>query len=473
MISATVLLINYAKGYRPDLENRGLKATGLLVASSDPKGAQVYLNGELITATDDTLTLDPGEYMVEIRKAGFIPWKKQLLIEKELVAQTDAVLFPITPNLQSVTSSGALNPSLSPNGTKLLYSVEESEDATTAARLRDTDRVPQSGLWLMGLTNLPLGFNQDPRQLVAGEPPVPVNNNNQVTNNKPYSWSEAQLLWSPDSREVLAFFYPTEIEETTIESDGTLDIVPRAVYLINTGNETVKATELTNISNKYEDIAIEWQDERQELLDAQMAKLPNKFDDLIATSAANLRFAPDETKVLYTATISAQLAEEYIPPVPAASTQLQERSLTAGRTYMYDLKEDRNFLILDEVATEQLNACNNFQFSIFNASINSGQVFQSNFNDHNLTSDQNVNSQMSDVSCPKLNWFPTSRHLVYVAENKVSIMEYDATNNQVVYAGPLESNYVFVHPSPSKLLLVTNLNPDAFPLPNIYSLSLR
>jgi hypothetical protein len=425
VISATVLLINYAKGYRPDLNNGRIKPTGLLVVASEPKGAQVWIDDELKTATDDTLNMDPGNYRVEIKKEGYIPWRKQLKVTKELVTQTEAVLFPITPNLQSLTSSGVLNPSLSPNGTKIVY-------------------VEGTGIWLMELTNLPLGFNQDPRQLVTGEIP---NLKSEALN-----WADARFLWSPDSRELLAFFNKINgVEGTGPETDGTVDVIPTAVYLINTANEMAKTDNLINIRNRHQDVLLEWQIKKQELLNGQMTKLPKELGDLLATAAANLRFSPDETKLLYTATSSAQLKDNYFQPVPAASTQLEARGLSPGRTYVYDLKEDRNFLILDEKATATMSEC---------------EVYANSPWMHPLME--------NDFSkCPKLAWFPTSRHLVYFNEGKVSIMEYDSINNQVVYAGPIEKNYVFVHPSPSKLLLMTNLNPDAFPLPNIYSLSLR
>lgn len=66
----TYLAILWGQGYRPTTQ--GIQGTGLLSANSFPDGAQVFLNGKLSTATDDTLNLPPGEYQVEIRKEGFI-----------------------------------------------------------------------------------------------------------------------------------------------------------------------------------------------------------------------------------------------------------------------------------------------------------------------------------------------------------------------------------------------------------------
>ena len=71
IVALTYLAINYAKGgYR--ITDTGLSPeTGLLSANSFPSGAEVYINDKLVTATDDTLYLDPGEYQVRISQDGF------------------------------------------------------------------------------------------------------------------------------------------------------------------------------------------------------------------------------------------------------------------------------------------------------------------------------------------------------------------------------------------------------------------
>lgn len=71
--------ILYGKGYRLNLSGKGnkiLAGTGLLVLTSTPNGARVYLNDNFTTATDDTINLPPGDYDVRIEKDGYYPWKK-------------------------------------------------------------------------------------------------------------------------------------------------------------------------------------------------------------------------------------------------------------------------------------------------------------------------------------------------------------------------------------------------------------
>jgi hypothetical protein len=108
----TYLATLLTRGYRPNLQNPGLgfAPTGLLVANSDPKGASVYIDGKLATATDDTLNLSPGEYEIKIEKDGYLPWQKNLTIKKEVVRQTNATLFKSNPYLSPLTNTGAINP---------------------------------------------------------------------------------------------------------------------------------------------------------------------------------------------------------------------------------------------------------------------------------------------------------------------------------------------------------------------------
>src|SRR3989339_1043694 len=122
ILGGTYLVIQLAKGYRPSRQGV-VKGTGLLAANSFPNGAQVFLNGKLTTATDNTLNMEPGEYEIEIKKDGYASWKKLMHIEKELVTQTNATLFPIAPSLTPLTLTGSMNISPSPDGQKIAFYV--------------------------------------------------------------------------------------------------------------------------------------------------------------------------------------------------------------------------------------------------------------------------------------------------------------------------------------------------------------
>jgi hypothetical protein len=71
-----------------------------------------------------------------------------------------------------------------------------------------------------------------------------------------------------------------------------------------------------------------------------------------------------------------------------------------------------------------------------------------------------------------LSWFPNSKNLILAEEGKVTIMDYDGTNRQVVYSGNYVSPYAFPFVNTGKIIILTNLGANSS-LPNLYSLSLK
>jgi hypothetical protein len=128
---------------------------------------------------------------------------------------------------------------------------------------------------------------------------------------------------------------------------------------------------------------------------------------------------------MYTATASASLPDNLLEkPLPGSSTQPQARTLAPNSLYVYDLEEDRNFLIQAPVTST-------------------------------------------------FSWFPTSTHLVQLDANKITILEYDNQNPVVVYAGPLAAKFAAPYSSGRQLAILTNLNPTGSILANLYALSLK
>ncbi len=149
--------------------------------------------------------------------------------------------------------------------------------------------------------------------------------------------------------------------------------------------------------------------------------LPQTMQDILATAAADLVWAPKENKLLYTATASASIPEDLIKPLPGSSFQPQSRTLVEGETYVYDLEEDRNFKVPSGVS-----------------------------------------------------WFPDSAHLILTEKGKIIILEYDGQNATVVYAGPMENTFAFPYPSGKQLLILANLSSNSkTSVPNLYAVSLR
>ncbi|MGI5826386.1 MAG: PEGA domain-containing protein [Patescibacteria group bacterium] len=409
VLVGTFLAIKFTQGYRLDFTNKTIKPTGLLVASSVPKGAQVFVNGELKTATDNTVSLEPGEYEIKIEKDGFLPWQKKLTVEKELVTPADALLFPRVPDLKPLTFDEAQNPQLSPDGSKIVYSVSYPH--------------PKAGLWVMDLTDFIFNLGREPKQIAQSS----------LT----HDFAKAEYSWSLDSKQVLIDFGTTE------------------KYLLDPNNLNT-LTRLTNVAYTLPQIYDTWAKEEKLRQEAKMKKVPELLAKILTESAKEVEFSPDNTKIMYIATTSAQIPEKLLPPVLAASTQPESRNLEPNRLYVYDLKEDRNFLIPvqlpDPTPTPTPTPTPKNRKTVLTPTPSPAPIAQHQ---------------------SPIRWFPSSRHLYWIEGDKVIACEYDATNVTTIYSGPFTKPFVYATPGGNKLVILTNISSDPETKLNLYSVSLK
>jgi len=378
-------LVKLASGYRPDFSTKTMRPTGLLVATSTPNQASILVNGKILKAkTATTLSLGPGEYNIEIKKDGFSSWKKKILIEKELVAKTEAYLFPTYPDLKALTTTSASNPAISPDGRKVVFAVEKEDE--------------RDGLWVLDLSERPLGLARESRQILQSAP-------------RGRDFAKGTYQWTPDSKQILVTLAKSIIKTKSVEENFLID-----------ANNLNDNTKLIDITDQLLTIQRGWKNEEKILQEAKLGKLPEELSQILDKGGKNIAFSLDETKVLYTATASASIPKNLIPPLPGANNQPETRDLNSGKTYVYDFKEDRNFAL--DLPQEA-----------------------------------------------KVSWFPTSRHLFLVQKDKISIIEYDNSNHIDVYSGPFENSFAFPFPSGNRLLILTSLSKDT--LPNLYALTLR
>lgn len=390
VVTAGLLVGMYARGYRFDKDDGKLEVNGLLIVKSSPEGSQIYIDGELRSVTDDTISLEPDTYTVTVEREGYIPWTKVLEIKKEEVTEVTAHLFRSAPSLSAVTLHSATQPLPSYDFTKIAYAVLPEET--------DINTEVKQGLWILETLNLPLGFSRDPRHITDAD------------------LTDATWEWSPDGQEILL-----------TNSEGT--------YLISI-NEFTPETSLINVFRELPAIRERWEAERKEKLLAQVRPLPSPIQELLTESAKSVVFSPDEEMVMYIASGSATLADDLISPIPGSSTQTESRELVDNYTYVYDIEEDRNFL-LDE-------------------------------NTGNLIIEGGVSPLPSITR--RISWFPTSRNLILAQENKVIIMDYDGTNRQTVFAGGYFAPHAFpAGVSLDRIFILTNLGATS----NLYSVGLK
>lgn len=410
ILTVSAGIIAYSRGYRLDFTKKTLNPTGLLSLTSDPVGAQVYINEELKTATNNPVAVGPGWHKVKIAKEGYMDWEKSVRVQGEVVTRADAFLFPTNPSLSPLTTLGIENPVLSPDGTRIAYAVPILADS------KDTLRSKKAGLWVYELADRPLGRNRDPQQLAQSD--------------NLFNFATSLIIWSPDSTEILA--------------DNTKT---QRLYQVNKSN-TYSDVTMTKTA-----LFLQWSDERQTKERAKLTAFPQEIINLATTSAKIISFSPDETKLLYEATRSATLARVIDPSLIGTNSTEEERSIQPGKLYVYDIKEDKNYFLLDKKELPMLKPT--------------------------PTPTKKNKAATTSYELPAMSyqlpifWFPTSRHFVLLLPDKVDVMEYDRTNWITVYSGPFVDGFLAPWPTGSRLIVMTNLNPTTQSHPNLYTINLR
>ncbi|MEK7605609.1 MAG: PEGA domain-containing protein [Patescibacteria group bacterium] len=391
LVMGTTLAILYAKGYRFNFLSGKptVSKTGLLVTTSIPDGAAVFVNGALKTATNNTLDLAPGQYTITISKDGYFSWKKNVEIQKELVTKANALLYPVAPKLESITVTGVQTPLIDPSHTKIAYLVASQSAAKNGIYVYDMNS--RSVLSLQTATK-------------------------QVVSDTRGAFSTSAISWSPDGEQILA----------TIS--GTLG---PATYLLQANQLNTTPQNVTTILPS---IQAQFKADKMQKIQSQVVGLKPALKKMIAENFTILAWSPDDTKILYVASQSADLPLIIKPRLLAVDTLYEKRQVKAGGLYVYDIKEDRNTKILDQTPS--------------------------------------ICSTDADTCDLPVTWFPDSAHFIMVNDKQIHMVDYDGANDTVVYAGPFLDNYVFPWVDGTRLVMLTNLNNSTI-LPNLYTISLK
>jgi len=388
---ATIAVILYGRGYNFNFGDGkiGILGTGLLAATSQPDGAGIYISDHLTSATNNTVNLAPGEYDVRISKSGYSPWNKKIKIEKEVVSSVYALLIPIAPKLNNITQTGVNNPVMDPTRTKIAYTISSLDDPH------------KNGIYILDMGLRPILTLQS--------------SSTQIADDTIDNFSKASLSWSPDAKELVATISAGLHTATT--------------YLLKTSfNENPQDITATLAS-----VNSAWNEQKTNQDKSQLLGFKTKLQNLIKENFTILSWSEDETKILYTASQSANLPIIIDPPLIGTNSTPQERQINKGSIYVYDIKEDKNFKILDSMPEHK------------------SQDF---------------------INAFPLNWFTDSKHLIYVGDQKINIMDYDGQNKTTIYAGPFIDDYVFSWPDGSRILILTNLGNPAIS-PNLYTVGLK
>lgn len=228
------------------------------------------------------------------------------------------------------------------------------------------------------------------------------------------------VYFSPDfSQAIIEYTVDTELHSYLISLDQENTIKD----LIDT--TTSKSTFITA-----------WDERRATGITKILETFPDEITKTASDSFRIISFSPDETKIIYQAKEKLELPLVIDPPLIGANQTSEERTLKKNSLYMYDKKEDKNIpLNLEIGSTDQK------------------EISESHF------------------TYP-LQWYPDSRHIVFLQKDKIVVADYDGTNKRTVYSGPFQDDY-FLITSNSTLIVLTNLNPQNNPHPDVYEVGIQ
>ncbi len=392
-----VVVIAFARGYRWNRHEKSLTATGILAINSIPRAAKVYINGELRGVTAVNITVDSGQYTVEIKKDGYTTWSKTLRVQGELVYTIDALLFPLNPSLSPLTNLGVVKIVAVDNLEKLII-------------FSDNQQPEKDGIYLFETNNGPLSLL----------PPLKLLLLKKKINDGLVDLKKTAVFFSPDYKEgIFEFSF----------LDGS-----SAAYLLSLDREN--NNNLIDVTTSKDNLIQAWNEEKTNEILKIYETFPKDIAKIATDSFQLINFSPDKTKILYSSKTEIELPRVINPPLIASNQTPETRTLTKNHYYVYDKKEDKNYLL------------SNLDF----LNKNTGDQFD------NLTTD--------------ILWYPDSQRIVYYEDNKISIVDYDGSNNRILYSGPLEQSK-FSITSDGKLIILANLNPKNNILPDLYLVGIR
>jgi hypothetical protein len=402
LTAGTVLAVLYARGYRLSFGQGEPKVsrTGILNVASSPKGAQVYINDHLSAATDDSINLTPGKYTIRVVKDGYSDWQKDVDIREEEVSAIEALLFPKAPSLQSISTLGVEEAVIDPTGTKLAFKI-----ASASAR--------QNGIYIFDMTQRPL-------PILQGQ------GSSQLADDTRARFSEANISFSPDGKQLLASISATVEGVDEPESDLA------TYYLLETDEFNDSPPDITATIFATLDL---WEEQKRAKETARVRSLKPDVATFYRKNFTVLSWSPDEKKILYQASTSAEMPIFMNPRRIGNNFRYERRDLEKNAVYVYDIAEDINTRVVEPVE----NICRG--------------------------------DTQKDCSAT-FTWFPNSDHIIYVGDKKINILEDDGANMVTMYAGHFIGHYVFPWPDGSRIVILTDLGNTSVP-PTLYTIGLK
>ena len=305
-----------------------------------------------------------------------------------------------------------LNPSLSPLTNMGLTKVVPIPQSEKILIFSEQGKPEKDGIYLFDLGKGPISF-LTPTKLILLKQTI-------FDTIGTVDFTKTTVSISPDNKEILLTF-PTLPEEIS--------------YLLSLDEETKV---LTDIEASKATLLAAWEQEKASLRKKILEAYPKEISKIASDSFGIISFSPDELKVFYQAKANVTLPIAINPRLLSTNQTLEERSIEMNNTYVYDRKEDRNYKIT------------HFPQGVDNSTLPEKELEQTDY----------------------MQWYSDSKHLVIKEESKISVLDFDDLNKQTIYSGPFDNSF-FKVTTDGRIIILTNLNPEANKLPDLYAVGIR
>ncbi|MFH1315586.1 MAG: PEGA domain-containing protein [Candidatus Uhrbacteria bacterium] len=121
LITAPIVVL-YTAGYRFSFDNNRIVRTGLLYATTLPKGADIIIDGDQRGKTPGFVkNLIPREYQITLSKAGYHNWQKTLPVNSHETTFVEDVTLYLEADPEMIISTNIVSSVVNPTQTKVAY----------------------------------------------------------------------------------------------------------------------------------------------------------------------------------------------------------------------------------------------------------------------------------------------------------------------------------------------------------------
>lgn len=425
-LTVLTIVIVFARGYRVNISDGKITSTGILSVSSVPKAAKIFINGKLQGATDTNLTLPHGKYTVEIVKEGYSSFKKEISLKGEIVMSVDAKLFLKNPALTPLTSIGIAKAIPVGNSDRLIL-ISKSDNPVT------------DGIYLFEPSTQPVKIFP-PLKLILASTKLPAE----------YDILSANFIFDKNYERTFVTFSKSSLDVKNNNKESADDFKLSYLLKLNMLNSDVY-----NLSSSYESISTQWALEKLKERVKIFETLPKNIQSLALENFVLISVSPNGKKYLYTPKKNIVLPLVKNPPLIGSNQEQETRTLVAGKIYVYDKTEDKNF---------ELKIGKNFKLQDFELK-NTG--IEKDLKKETAYDEEKIISHIRNVVA----WSFSSQFFFLNLDNKIQSVYYDSTAPETIYEGPYDNSFFGVLPN-DNLSLVINLNPQKNSYGELYSVDI-